>query len=324
MQDRQEVRRVTGRTEDPREAEAVIAAAYLPSSVERIGAGPLALRLDSLELDSATVGLVSFGAESRLRTSEATNYHVNVPVTGQVVSSAGGGPRTRARSGQATVFMPDRPADIRWGQGASQLCLMLPKDTVERELEELLGRSVTRPVVFEPEMDLSGPAGRGWRASLDVLVGELTHGPHLLAHRRAARQLERLMVDGLLLAQPHTYSAELERRAAPSANRSVQAARDLLEERPEEPWSTTSLARAVHVSVRSLQEGFATHVGVPPMTYLQQVRLRRVRELLVDGSPAATTVSSAAAAVGLSHRGRFAAAYRREFGESPAETLRRT
>jgi AraC-like DNA-binding protein len=317
------VRRVKARTEDPRQAEAVIEAAYLPNRIERLGAGPLDLRLDSLELDSATVGLISFGAESRLQTSEATNYHVNVPVTGHVVSRTVDGSETRAGRGQATVFMPDRPADIRWGRGASQLCLMIPKDTLEHELEQLQGRPVSRPLVFAPEMDLSGPAARSWRASLDVLLVELTQGPELMSHPRAARQLERLVVDGLLLAQPHNYSQTLVRRERRVRPGPVAAARELIEERPEEPWSTSSLAREVHVSVRALQEGFARQLGVPPMRYLQQVRLRRTYDLLLAASPTETTVAAVAAELGLTHRGRFAAAYRREFAESPAETLRR-
>ena len=317
------VRRVKARTEDPREAEAVIAAAYLPNRIERLGADALDLRLDSLKLDSATVGLVSFGAESRLRTSEAANYHVNVPVTGQVVSRTDDDSETPARPGQATVFMPDRPADIRWGQGATQLCLMIPKDTLEQELEHLQGRPVSRPLVFAPEMDLSGPAARGWRASLDVLLIELSQEPELMSHPRAARQLERLVVDGLLLAQPHNYSDALLRRGRSSGAGPVAAARDLIDDRPEEPWSTSSLAREVHVSVRSLQDGFARQLGVSPMKYVQQVRLRRAHDLLLEASPTETTVTAIAAALGLTHRGRFAAAYRREFAESPADTLRR-
>ena len=319
----QRVRRVTARTEDPREAEAVIASAYLPNRIERLGAGALDLRLDSLELDSATVGLVSFGAESRLRTNEATNYHVNVPVAGEVVSRTGEVTETRAVPGQATVFMPDRPADIRWGRGATQLCLMIPKHTLEQELEHLQGRPVSRPLIFAPEMDLSGPAARGWRASLDVLLIQLTQGPELVSHPRAARQLERLMVDGLLLAQPHNYSDALVRRGRGSGTGPIAAARDLIEERPEEPWSTSTLARAVHVSVRSLQDGFSRQVGVPPMKYVQGARLRRARDRLLEASPTETTVAAVAASLGLTHRGRFAAAYRHEFAESPAETLRR-
>ena len=91
------------------------------------------------------------------------------------------------------------------------------------------------------------------------------------------------MVDGLLLGQPHNYSDALDQGAWRPASGPVARARQLLEEQPEEPWSTSSLAARVHLSARSLQEGFARDQGVPPMKYLQQVRLRRARDLLREG-----------------------------------------
>lgn len=313
----------TLRTEDPHEAESVIAQAYLPNRVDRLGAGPLQFRMDALRLASATVGLVSFGTRTRLRTTDATHFHVNLPVRGGVVSRTGSGAETMAAPGRATVFMPDHPADILWGADCLQLCLMIPAPTLVEELEQLLGRSVSAPLVFEAGMDLSTPTARGWRASLEVLRMELTEGPGLASQVRVARQLERLMVDGLLLGQPHNYSDALDRGSWRPQSGPVARARALLEERPEEPWSTGSLAVSVHLSVRSLQEGFARELGVPPMKYVQQVRLRRARELLREASAAETTVATVASGLGLSHLGRFAAAYRHAFGESPSETLRR-
>ncbi len=59
------------------------------------------------------------------------------------------------------------------------------------------------------------------------------------------------------------------------------------------------------------------------MKYLQQVRLRRARDLLREGSSTQTSVSAVASSLGLPHLGRFAAAYREAFGETPSETLRR-
>lgn len=321
--DQPEVPRLSVRTEDPHEAEAVIAEAYLPSRVDRLGTAPLDVGLSVMRLDSSTVGLVSFGTETRLRTVEAAHYHVNLPVRGRVASRMGGTVETEAVPGRATVFLPDHPADILWSEDSVQLCLMIPGQTVVEELEQLLGRSVFAPVVFESTMDLAGPTARGWRGTLEVLLTELTEGPGFAARARVARQLERLMVDGLLLGQPHNYSDALDRGSWRPASGPVARARELLESQPEEAWSTSALAVAVHLGVRSLQEGFVRDVGMPPMTYLQQVRLRRARDRLRDASPARTTVAAVASGLGVSHLGRFSAAYRRAFGELPSETLRR-
>lgn len=301
----------------------MIAEAYLPNRVDRLGDEPLELGLDAMRLDSATVGLLSFGTEARLRTVAATNYHVNLPVRGGVVSRMGSRVETTAVPGQAAVFLPDHPADILWGPDSIQLCLMIPGPTLVEELEQLLGRAVSGSLVFESAMDLSTPTARGWRSSLEVLRTELTEGPGLASQARVARQLERLMVDGLLLGQPHNYSDALDHGSWRPPSGPVARARELLEDQPDEAWSTSALAVAVHLSVRSLQEGFVRDVGVPPMTYLQQVRLRLARERLREASPARTTVAAVASGLGVSHLGRFAAAYRSAFGELPSETLRR-
>lgn len=316
-------RQASVRTDDPHEAEAVIAEAYLPNRVDRLGAGPLALHMDTLRLDLATVGLLRFGTEARVRTTEATHYHVNLPLRGGVVSRMGSSAEMWAVPGRATVFMPGHPAEIVWGEDCLQLCLMIPRPALVEELEQLLGRSISESLVFASEMDLSTPSASGWRGLMDVLRTELMEGPGLVSHIRVARQLERLMVDGLLLGQPHNYSEALGHGSWRPPSGPVARARALLEEQPEEPWSSSALAARVHLSVRSLQEGFAREHGVPPMKYLQQVRLRRAHDLLREACPPETTVARVATGLGLSHLGRFAAAYRRMFGEAPSETLRR-
>jgi transcriptional regulator GlxA family with amidase domain len=59
------------------------------------------------------------------------------------------------------------------------------------------------------------------------------------------------------------------------------------------------------------------------MAYLRQVRLRRARAALQAADREATTVRAIAARLGLVHMGRFAAAYREAFGETPSDTLNR-
>jgi transcriptional regulator GlxA family with amidase domain len=143
------------------------------------------------------------------------------------------------------------------------------------------------------------------------------------SHPLAVRHVERLLLDGVLLGQRHNYSEALTGPARPGATGPIARAVELLQDRPAEPWSTATLARAVHLSIRSLQEGFQRDVGRPPMTYLREVRLRRTHDELRAAAPNTTTVSAVAARWGIVHMGRFAAAYRKTFGEAPRQTLAR-
>ncbi|MFC7655264.1 helix-turn-helix transcriptional regulator [Pseudonocardia benzenivorans] len=84
----------------------------------------------------------------------------------------------------------------------------------------------------------------------------------------------------------------------------------------------SDLARQVGISVRALQEGFKEYVGVPPMTYLREVRLTRAHDELRDAEPGAVAVAEVASRWGFTHLGRFGVAYRRKFGVAPSRTMR--
>ena len=56
----------------------------------------------------------------------------------------------------------------------------------------------------------------------------------------------------------------------------MREALELIQEQPDRPWSTAGLAARVGVSARTLQEGFASTIGVPPMTHLRAIRLDRI------------------------------------------------
>ena len=96
-----------------------------------------------------------------------------------------------------------------------------------------------------------------------------------------------------------------------------------MEELPSESWTVVRLAQEVHLSVRALQYGFKRDFDMPPMAYLKRVRLRHAHQALRASYPEITTVAAVARELGFLHLGRFAAVYRKAFGESPSETLRR-
>ena len=106
--------------------------------------------------------------------------------------------------------------------------------------------------------------------------------------------------------------------------RSMRAAVDFIGDHYQEPISATELARAAHVSERTLYDGFQREFGLTPLAFVRRFRLERVRDALIasDLSQSAT-VAEIALRHGFGHLGRFAASYRERYGESPSETLRR-
>jgi AraC-like DNA-binding protein len=310
------------RTTDPGEAEDIISRHYLGNHLHFPRTRSLEMDLAAVRIGGVTAGRLAYGQRVRQQTEEAQNFHVNVPVRGFAVSRCGRSERVRTDAGQALVFSPEEPAEIRWSPDCTQLCLMIPRVGLEAELERLLGRSVRSRLRFEFGGVPRNVPGQ-LRTVLDLVVTELDQPSGLATSHVAGRHVEGLLLDGLLLGQPHNYSDAAFGIPRSTPSRIIKRALELIEERPGEPWTTVGLATELHLSVRALQAGFKRELGMAPMAHLRMVRLRRAHAALRDATPAETTVQAVAIGLGLLHQGRFAVNYRAAFGESPSETLRR-
>jgi len=268
------------------------------------------MRMNALDIGAVTASYLRFGSDIEVVNSETAFYHVNIPLSGRTVWRAQKFV-VQSTPTVAAVFGPGTVGRSLWTGGCAQLCVMLPQSSLDRELERHLDRDIAEPVSFAPAMNLTASTTRGWLDALRLVVGEAERGGGRSLHPLITRTLENLLVDSLLLAQRHNYSAELLRPGP------------LLRSEPEYPWTVGELAGRVHVSVRALQSAFARSVGVSPMRYLRQVRLSRVHAELLDADPEVTTVTEVAARWGFTHHGHFAAGYRARFGEPPVQTLRR-
>ncbi len=282
------------------------------------------LTLNAIKVGRTTAGYLRFGDAVHIRTSEAIDYHVDIPLTGRATMRAGmheavyGTPRT------AAVFTPGYPADLDCDESFSQLSVMIPHEELQVELENLLGYSVAHPLVFSSELDLAKGAGCTVLNALQLvdLVSENESGQ--LQHPLAALRLEQVLMESLLLAQPHNYSAALSAPALSAGSRPVAQAVELLRASPEHAWTVSELAGDVNVSVRSLQEGFRRSMSTTPTAYLRELRMEQIYKDLCDAEPGTVTVTQVAAKWGIIRFGRFAASYRRRFSEKPSETMRRS
>jgi transcriptional regulator GlxA family with amidase domain len=81
-------------------------------------------------------------------------------------------------------------------------------------------------------------------------------------------------------------------------------------------------AAAAGCSVRTLEAVFRQFRGTTPLGALHGIRLDQVRRTLVDGTTDEPVIAIARRH-GFTNRSRFVAAYRRRFGGSPFDVLRR-
>src|SRR6266568_803357 len=104
--------------------------------------------------------------------------------------------------------------------------------------------------------------------------------------------------------------------------RGVRGALDAMRANVEHDWSVTGLAAAASVSARTLQRQFRVFLGKTPSVALREIRFERARRELLQGLPD-TKVTDIALRCGFPHGGRFSVEYRRRYGETPSQTLKR-
>src|SRR5712664_2838170 len=104
--------------------------------------------------------------------------------------------------------------------------------------------------------------------------------------------------------------------------RGVRRALDPMRANVGRDWSVTELAGVAGVSSRTLQRQFRIFLGKAPRAALRDIRFDSARrELLRRLSDA--KVTDVALRYGLAHCGRFSVEYRRRYGETPSQTLKR-
>lgn len=140
---------------------------------------------------------------------------------------------------------------------------------------------------------------------------------------RAAAAMAVLIEDFLsevILRSTHALNEE---RVLPAALARVRMAEDLMRARSDEPLSMAAVAQEIGLGLRSMQLAFIEARAMGPRDVLLRMRLERTRERLLSAGTS-ETVTTIALDCGFAHLGRFPAAYRKAFGELPAETLARS
>ena len=282
--------------------------------------GTFEMQLNALMVGRLTCGYMRFRDAVCIETAEAENYHIDIPTGGRATMRAGLGSPIHGTQRTAGIFMPGRPVEIRSDGGFAQLSLMISRDHLQLEVQNLLGRELARPLEFTGEIDLSTPGARTMMQALRMIDEASQSEGGLLAHPLAAQRLEQVLIHSLLFAQPHNHSATLAGPAPVPGVRPVTDAVELMRNDLSHPWSSSELAAEVSVSVRSLQEGFRRALGTTPMSYLRLLRLEQVREELLTTEVA--NITEVASRWGFTHLGRFAAVYRHAYAERPSDTVR--
>jgi len=175
---------------------------------------------------------------------------------------------------------------------------------------------------FSSFVPRSRAAAAQWRAVVD----RLSVSPEAPDVPVGQGDVSRLLAHSLLQTFDNNLVRDDRGAVARDARDATQAvvrlAQRLIEDRAGEDLTISEIAQQCHVTPRALQYAFRRHLDCTPHSYLRQVRLDLVHQVLRDGS--VSNVGDAAARFGFYNPGRFAAEYRRVFDENPGHTLVRS
>ena len=182
--------------------------------------------------------------------------------------------------------------------------------------EELLQKQAGCPVVFPSEGVVRDICPRRF-ADLVGLCREFTterpegRAAHELSDRLASLLLGEFLRESIPISLPS---------GSGSRAKLAWKIRELLEcyELP-----LADVCAEVEMSERAMRRVFTDAYGVSPIQYRLSLRLSRVREELKHSPARKGVVAAVATRHGFWHMGRFGSQYRRQYLESPTETLRR-
>lgn len=290
------------------------------------GRGRLRFRHAGHRLGAMTtsIGVVEYGRDVEIHIDAGTPlrcYSVSLPLEGEQELRAAGR-SSHSRPGTGCIVAPADTQTLWISGRCRKLIVALDQARVRAELERLLGRPLDHPLRVAPVSDTLAGATASWWQLVQHLATELANPGSLYHDPRFAAELERMLIRGWLLAQPHTYSDALAAARTRREPPHVERLREFLVAHARGPVTSADLPVATGVSRSKAYADFKTHHGVSPLVYLKRHRLQQAREQIIE-YPTASAVSEAAMDWGFFHLGRFAQEYRAQFGEPPSETARR-
>jgi AraC-like DNA-binding protein len=223
--------------------------------------------------------------------------------------------------GHGLAVSPGRRFAAKFDANYEHLLLVIGARGLTEKLSAIIGRSINRPVEFEPLRHDAHPAAKALRDHLGFLVKTVSESETPLP-KLVLEEFEQTLLIMMLHANRHNYSRLLERVSLDVASWQVRRAEDYIEANWHRPITLEDLVRATGAAASDLFRSFKKSRGYPPLEFAARVRLGHAREML-RGPDAATAVASVAMTCGFADPGRFENDYILAFGESPSTTLRR-
>jgi AraC-like DNA-binding protein len=141
---------------------------------------------------------------------------------------------------------------------------------------------------------------------------------HAVAESAPTLSVESTLIDALAHLIRRYADDRRSRSCGMNERRAVRRAREYIDAHHDANVSLSELATLVHLSPFYFARAFQKAVGLPPHTYLENVRIKRARDLLLRGVP----ITDVSAAVGYADQSHLTNRFKRVLGMTPGQVAR--
>lgn len=289
-----------------------------PHRLEVHNQSQLYFKHNGTEVGHVATGFIQYSTEVTIVAQDLTqSYCIGLPLKGEQYISL---EQTQFLSTPevGVVLSPQMSFQMTMAESCEKRMVRLSRFAVEECLRQLLLKNLDQPLVFKPEMDLTGQA-KPWLKLFQQLLPLLESHTSLVGEQILWQPLEQALIKTLLYVQPHNYSAQLFGLQRPAYLLSLE---DELRGCLMESLSLADIEKRAGVSRDRLYRDFQRYYGIAPMAYFKRLKLDGVRQRLLQAH-GDETVSAIALDYGFNQLGRFSQEYREHFNELPSETLAR-
>ena len=221
------------------------------------------------------------------------------------------------------VFDGSPGKKILTSDGSARQSLWIEAVALEQALEGMLDESLRRRLEFASDIDWTGGLAASLRSQVDFLARDMIRPNGVADNPVALACMTDLMQSLVLRGIPHNYLSRLENGVRLGAVPAyVRRAEDFMHANAAMPIRMENVANAAGCSIRTLGAAFRRFRNTTPTAALRMIRLDAVQTELIRAAATKSGVE-VARRYGFTNLGRFAAAYRRRFGETPAVTVQR-
>jgi AraC-like DNA-binding protein len=210
--------------------------------------------------------------------------------------------------------------------GYESVSLLAAPDEIGRHLRNLRRADDLRPPCGVQILSVGRDAARNIFVVGRRIAAAATASPQIFNRDRPESPLAQAeLLDALFAALDTTAPIEPQgpEKTHLTHDRIVRLAEDYVVTRLSERVHIADVCCVTDVSERTLEMAFRNITGLSPVAYFIRLRLHRARDALLKAEPGSTRVSEQALKFGFWHFGEFSSAYKRCFGESPSDTLKR-